>query len=124
MTEPTGTGAVPVATLVTRAASDALAWHPLEPFEGVDYKLLWRSGKSVAGLMRIAPGGLVSLHSHVRAHHHMWVVEGTAEMLGEHAGPGTYLHIPAGVEHGIRDVGEGGCTVLYSYLRDESTPGP
>jgi hypothetical protein len=29
----------------------------------------------------------------------------------------------AGVEHGIRDVGEGGCTVLYLYLQDESGGG-
>jgi quercetin dioxygenase-like cupin family protein len=48
----------------------------------------------------------------------MWVIAGRAEMLGEQVGPGTYLHIPAGVEHGIRDVGDEGCTVLYLYLRD------
>jgi len=108
-----------VATLVTRAASEALAWHPLEPYQGVDYKLLWRSGRSVAGLMRVAPGGAVSPHAHDRAHHHMWVVDGTAEMLGEHVGPGTYAHVPAGIEHGIRGVGEDGCTLLYLYLLDE-----
>jgi mannose-6-phosphate isomerase-like protein (cupin superfamily) len=123
MTEHTGAEAPPVAAVVSRAASDALAWHPLEPFEGVDYKLLWRSGRSVAGLMRIAPGNSVSPHAHVRAHHHMWVVDGAAEMLGERVGPGTYLHIPAGVEHGIRDVGDGGCTVLYLYLQDETAAG-
>ncbi len=69
--------------------------------------------------MRIAPGGEVGSHTHVRSHHHMWVVEGTAEMLGEQVGPGTYLHVPAGVEHGIRRVGDDGCRVLYLYLRDE-----
>jgi quercetin dioxygenase-like cupin family protein len=45
-------------------------------------------------------------------------------MLGERVGPGTYVHVPAGVEHGIRAVGEGGSTVLYLYLREEATPGP
>jgi oxalate decarboxylase/phosphoglucose isomerase-like protein (cupin superfamily) len=106
------------ATIVTRAASDALAWHPLEPFDRVDYKLLWRSGKSVAGIMRVEPGGSVSPHTHHRSHHHMWVVEGSAEMLGERVGPGTYLHVPAGVEHGISHAGDEGCTFLYLYLRE------
>jgi mannose-6-phosphate isomerase-like protein (cupin superfamily) len=125
MTDPTaGVSDPPVATLVDPAAADALAWHPLAPYEGVDYKLLWRSGKSVAGLMRIAPGRAVTPHAHVRSHHHMWVIDGTAEMLGERVGPGTYVHVPAGVEHGIRAVGEGGSTVLYLYLREEATPGP
>jgi mannose-6-phosphate isomerase-like protein (cupin superfamily) len=122
-TEPSAGEFPPAATLVTSAAAAERAWHPLEPFEGVDYKLLWRSGKSVAGLMRVAPGGSVSLHAHVRAHHHMWVIDGSANMLGDRVGPGTYLHIPAGVEHGIHGVGEEGCTVLYLYLRDESASG-
>lgn len=108
-----------MATLVSRAAGESLAWHPLEPFAGVEYKLLWRSGKSVAGLMRIAPGGELAPHAHVRSHHHLWVIDGTAEMLGEKVGPGTYAHVPAGVEHGIEHVGEAGCTLLYLYLRDE-----
>ena len=33
---------------------------------------------------------------------------------GDRVGPGTYVHIPAGVEHGITDVGPDGCTVVYS----------
>lgn len=110
--------APPLATLVTRAASDAMAWHPLEEFDRVSYKLLWRSGKSVAGLMRVAPGGSVPRHTHRRSHHHLWVIDGTAEMLGERVGPGTYVHVPAGVEHGIDDPGEQGCTLFYLYLRE------
>jgi mannose-6-phosphate isomerase-like protein (cupin superfamily) len=105
------------ATLVTHKAAEALAWHPFQAFEGVDYKLLWRSGQSVAGILRIAPGSSVSPHAHVSSHHHLWVIAGRAEMLGQRVGPGTYLHIPAGVEHGISDVGDEGCTVLYFYLQ-------
>ena len=123
MTEATDLEAARVATLVTPTAADALAWHPLGPYDGVDYKLLWRSGKSVAGLMRVAPGGVVTPHAHVRSHHHLWVIDGAAEMLGERVGPGTYVHVPAGVEHGLRPLGEAACTVLYLYLRDESAPG-
>jgi uncharacterized RmlC-like cupin family protein len=108
-----------VATVVTPAVAAGLAWHRLEPFDGVDYKLLWRSGKSVAGLLRVAPGAEVSPHAHVRSHHHLWVLEGEADMVGERVGPGSYVHIPAGVEHGITDVSPEGCTVVYLYLREE-----
>ena len=105
------------------AAAEALAWHPLDDYEGVDYKLLWRSGGSVAGLMRLAPGGVVhALRPHVRAHHHLWVTDGTVEVLDEQVGPGAYVHIPAGVDHSMRTVGGRACTMLYFYLQDE--PGP
>lgn len=120
MTSQGAPRAVPVVTLVTKAAADVLPWRPLEPYPGVDYKLLWRSGKSVAGLMRITPGREVTRHAHVRSHHHMWVVDGTAELLGQLVGPGSYVHIPARVDHGIRTAGDAACTVLYLYLRDES----
>jgi quercetin dioxygenase-like cupin family protein len=53
----------------------------------------------------------------------MWVIDGEGEMLGHPVGAGTYLHIPAGVEHGIDRVGAAGCTVLYLYLRDEHPAG-
>lgn len=109
----------PHATLVTSRAAEALTWRPLEPYEGVDYKLLWRSGKSVAGLMRIDAGAIVARHAHVRSHHHMWVVDGAVEMLGEVVGPGAYAHIPARVDHELRAVGGRAATVLYLYLRDD-----
>lgn len=107
-----------VATLVTAQAADALPWHPLEPYTGIEYKLLWRSGKSVAGLMRMAPGAEVTPHTHQRSHHHMWLTEGTAEVQGQPMGPGSYVHIPARVEHHIR-AGDAGCTLLYLYLRED-----
>lgn len=123
MTEASPGRAVPVATLVTRAAADALAWHPLEEYEGVEYKLLWRSGGSVAGLMRIAPDGEVTPHAHVRSHHHLWVTDGTVDVLDQEVGPGTYVHIPAGVDHSIRAMGDRPCTMLYLYLRDDPGSG-
>jgi mannose-6-phosphate isomerase-like protein (cupin superfamily) len=122
MDDQVGAAAPALATLVSAAAADARAWHPLEPYAGVDYKLLWRSGKSVAGLMRIAPGGEVAPHAHVRSHHHLWVVDGEVEMLHERVGPGTYVHIPAHVDHGLRGAGPGACTLLYLYLREDTGP--
>lgn len=115
-----GSAGAPHPTLVTAAAAEARAWHPLDSYEGVDYKLLSQSGTSVAGLMRIDPGAMVTSHAHVRSHHHMWVVDGTVEILGEAVGAGAYVHIPARVDHSIRVVGDRAATMLYLYLRDES----
>jgi mannose-6-phosphate isomerase-like protein (cupin superfamily) len=118
-----GGGAAPHATLVTAPAGEALTWRPLDPYDGVDYKLLWRSGSSVAGIMRIAPTGMVTPHAHDNAQHHMWVIDGSVEMLHEVVGPGTYAHIPAKMDHSLRAVGGGPATVLYLYLRDEPGTG-
>lgn len=116
--DPTAPAAAPVATIVDRTTAETLPFHPLEGFEGVTYKLLWRSGKSVAGIMHVSAGREVSTHVHQRSHHHMWVQDGSAEMMGHQVGPGTYVHVPAGVEHGVTSVGPAGCTVLYLYLRE------
>jgi quercetin dioxygenase-like cupin family protein len=108
------------------AQIDALTWHPLEGFDGAVYKLLWQSGKSVAGVMHIPAGSEVGIHEHRYSHHHMWVLDGEAEMMGRPIRAGTYLHIPTGVDHGFDRVGAEGCTVFYLYLRDgpdEPAPG-
>ncbi|HEX6237819.1 MAG TPA: cupin domain-containing protein [Acidimicrobiales bacterium] len=112
--------AAPAATVVDREAAEALPALPLEGFEGVTYKLLWRSGKSVAGIMHVPPGREVGAHVHQRSHHHIWVQEGSAEMVGgRRVGPGSYVHVPAGVEHGITGVeGPEGLTIYYLYLRE------
>ena len=96
-----------------------LDWQPFPDHLGVDYKLLWTSGWSVAGVMRIREGASLRDHAHRRAHHHIWVQSGTADILGQRVGPGTYLHIPAGVIHGIRGVGPGMFSMVYLYLRED-----
>jgi mannose-6-phosphate isomerase-like protein (cupin superfamily) len=116
----TGTGA----TLVDASAIEERPWHDLAGFENVRYKQLWQSGKSVAGIMYVAPAGRVDPHVHRRSHHHIWVLEGSAEMLGQQVGPGSYLHVPAGVEHGITAPGSEGCTMFYLYLRDDTSATP
>ena len=40
-------------------------------------------------------------HAHRANHHHMWIVDGAAEIVGSLVGPGGYVHIPAGVEHDL-----------------------
>jgi mannose-6-phosphate isomerase-like protein (cupin superfamily) len=111
----------PAAILIDPATLEALPWHDLPGFDHVTYKLLWQSGRSVSGIMRIPPGAEVSSHAHQHAHHHVWVLDGSAMMLGSRFGPGSYLHIPATVEHSITDPGPTGCTILYLYLRDDTS---
>jgi mannose-6-phosphate isomerase-like protein (cupin superfamily) len=113
-----------LATVVADPAAIArLPWEPLPGFDHVTNRLLWRSGRSQCGIMHIPPGAEVSPHVHQRAHHHVWVLEGSAVLLGVRVVPGTYTHIPATVEHGFTDPGPKGCTVLYLYLRDEGDEG-
>jgi hypothetical protein len=45
------------------------------------------------------------------------VLEGHATILGRTLGPGSYAHIPSGVEHDIDARSSDGCTVFYLYLR-------
>jgi mannose-6-phosphate isomerase-like protein (cupin superfamily) len=110
---------LPATVLAGPATIERLPWEPLPGFEHVTQKLLWRSGRSQCGIMRIPPGDGMSPHAHQRAHHHVWVLEGSAVLLGARVVPGTYVHIPATVEHGFSDAGPRGCTMLYLYLRDE-----
>lgn len=114
-----------LATVVADPAAIArLPWEPLRGFGRVTHRLLWRSGCSQCGIMRIPPDAEVSPHVHQRAHHHVWVLDGSAVLLGVRVVPGTYVHIPATVEHGFTDPGPKGCTVLYLYLRDERPDSP
>jgi oxalate decarboxylase/phosphoglucose isomerase-like protein (cupin superfamily) len=124
MTSSTGSGpgltapAAPV--LLDATAIEALEWLAFPDADGVQYKLLWRSGWSVAGIMRLDRGAVLAAHTHQGAHHHMWVLSGEAEMLGRTVTAGCYVHVPIGVEHGIAAVGPEGFSMLYLYLRDSS----
>ena len=99
---------------------DRLPWEPLAAVgTGVEHRVLWRSGSSLAGIIRIAPGGEVSAHAHRRAHHHLWVLDGEGRALDRPLGPGSYVHIPAGVQHAIQTTGRDGLTFLYLYLQPD-----
>ena len=97
---------------------DSLAWEPLSAIgAGVRHKVLWRSGDSLAGVMEIAEGGRVDSHAHSRAHHHLWVLDGSVSVLGTTLSTGSYAHIPAGVEHELVNSGTGPCRFVYTYLQ-------
>jgi quercetin dioxygenase-like cupin family protein len=92
-------------------------WQPMQQMgTGVSHKVLWQAGHSVAGIMRIEPHGQVEWHSHRAAHHHIWVLEGTVDVAGTLLGPGSYAHVPAGVDHRLAAVGAAPTTFLYTYL--------
>jgi quercetin dioxygenase-like cupin family protein len=106
--------------LADHESIDELPWGRLPALgRGVSHKELWRSGQSVAGLMRLEPGGYVDEHVHRRAQHHLWVLDGTVRILDRDLGPGSYAHVPPGVDHGMRD-GGAGSTFVYLYIQPDA----
>jgi quercetin dioxygenase-like cupin family protein len=99
--------------------ADRIKDLPAKRLPGMDSttsKLLWRSGDSVAGIMDVEPGRHLTLHRHRCAHHHAWVLEGRCEILGRTLRPGSYVHIPPGVDHDILAAGPEGATIFYLYI--------
>jgi ChrR Cupin-like domain len=93
----------------------ALPWEPVAGCTGVDAKNLWRLGDFVVALIRCQPGATTPGEPHLVAHHHIWVVAGTATIAGRALSAGSYVHVPPGARHAICDVGPGGCTVLQMH---------
>ena len=89
---------------------------PLGTNAGVTHRVLWSSGTSMAGVMRVEEGHRLGVHTHRANHHHMWILDGRATILGSELDPGSYVHIPSGVEHDIDASATDGCTLLYLYL--------
>ena len=94
---------------------DALPWTPLGDHPGVALHHLWTDGTSRTGVLRVDPGQRLGRHTHRRHHHDYWVVTGHADVLDRWLGPGSYVHIPAGVEHDIDATETEGCTVYFAY---------
>ncbi len=98
---------------------ESIPWVPEPGVDGVTQKVLWRSGQNEVGLIRIEPGAVKPAHTHWRAHHHIWIVDGACTMVGRPLVTGAYAYIPPRVEHEVADVGARGCTFLYTYGRIE-----
>jgi mannose-6-phosphate isomerase-like protein (cupin superfamily) len=104
------------ATVLTPEEVAALPAVALGKLAGVTHRVLWNSGTSMAGIMTVEAGRRLGLHTHHANDHHMWVLDGRAVILGTELAPGSYAHIPGGVEHDIDASTTDGCTVLYLYL--------
>jgi mannose-6-phosphate isomerase-like protein (cupin superfamily) len=104
-------------TVLDAASVDALPLEPLGSLRGVMHKVLWRNDTSMAGVLTVDAGHRLGTHAHHANHHHIWVLDGRAMILGRDLGAGSYVHIPSGVDHDIDATGSDGCTVFYLYVR-------
>ncbi|MGD9705943.1 MAG: hypothetical protein AB7Q42_21015 [Acidimicrobiia bacterium] len=106
--------------VLTPDAIAAIPPVPLGSIDGVTHRVLWTDGTSIAGVLTVEARHRLGAHTHHLNHHHLWVLEGRALVLGTEVGPGSYVHIPSGVEHDIDATTSDGCTVFYLYLRPSS----
>jgi uncharacterized RmlC-like cupin family protein len=107
----------PAPVVLTADEIELIPPRPLGTLAGVANRVLWQSDTSIAGVLSIDAGHRLGAHTHRANHHHMWVLDGTAIILGSRVTPGSYIHIPAGVEHDIDATSSEGCTVYYLYLQ-------
>lgn len=99
--------------VATSADIEGMPWTT--PMPGVHQKILWQSGDTTLGLMKVDAGHENPEHVHHAAHHHIWVLAGDATMVGKHVGAGSYVYIPPTVAHAVTEVGPDGCTFFYTY---------
>lgn len=103
--------------LLTAASVAALPAQALDAKDGVTDQVLWHDGVSTAGVLTIAAGHRLGVHAHRAHHHHIWVVEGGADILDQRVTAGGYAHVPVGVEHDIDATSTDGCKVFYLFMR-------
>jgi quercetin dioxygenase-like cupin family protein len=89
--------------------------RPLGRLPGVTHRVLWSDDRSMAGVLTVEAGRRLGAHTHRANHHHLWVLDGEAQILGRTVCAGSYVHVPSGVEHDIDASGTTGCTVFYLY---------
>lgn len=98
---------------------DALPWGRLGDRVGVALQVLWTDGTSQTGILRVDAGQCLGRHAHRRHDHDYWLIDGHADVLGRWLGAGSYVHIPAGVEHDVDATETEGCTLYYAYRLGE-----
>ena len=117
------TTTVPAPCIVDRLAIIETAWHPFRDRRGrtqlgVHQKVIWdEQGTGYAGLLRLDPGAEIEPHAHRFSVHHMWIVSGGCVIGEDYVQTGSYVYVPAGLDHGIGRAGPDGCTIFYLYLR-------
>lgn len=114
--EPVNGNIDPMPIVLSADAIGDLPEEPLGNLEGVRHRILWRNQASMAGVLIVESGHHLGAHTHRKNHHHIWVLDGHAKILGHELGPGSYVHIPSGIEHDIDATDSQGCTVYYLYI--------
>jgi hypothetical protein len=84
---------------------------------GVTAKELWRSDAMIDTLLIYEPGATTPGYPHPGAHHHIWIVDGQADIGGRTLSTGSYVHVPPGVAHPITADGASGCVLLHLHRR-------
>jgi quercetin dioxygenase-like cupin family protein len=102
--------------IMPAAAIAQRKFEPLGPTVPVTHTVLWRDDTTMAGVLVLSAGQRLGEHTHRLHHHHLWVVDGEAVILGERLGAGSYVHVPNGVVHDVDASGTDGCRVFYLYL--------
>ncbi len=99
-----------------------LPWRAFAGRAGLRDRVLWQDpeGKSYAGLLHMDGGTSVPPHVHGHAVHHLWLVSGSCTINGRILDDGSYVFVPAGLEHGIQQAGRAGCVLFYLYLRQDA----
>jgi mannose-6-phosphate isomerase-like protein (cupin superfamily) len=108
------TMAVPAPFTLPKEVVDSLPWEPLAGCTGVINKTVYRAGDVVAGLVWMRPGAAETPHLHGHGQHHVWVLEGTIRIGETELPAGSYLHVPEGLLHAVRDAGDGSL-VFYVF---------
>lgn len=106
------------ALVLDAEAIAALPDTPLGYLAGVRRRVLWLTNTSEAGVLEVTAGHRLGLHAHRSNQHHLWVLSGSARIVGHDVTAGGYVHVPAGVEHDIDATNTDGCSVYYLYLRE------
>lgn len=81
---------------------------------GIHERVLWSGGTQVSGIMDFSPGAGMPEHAHTAHSHHVWIVEGSIDVLGHALSPGSYAYVPPGVAHRVT-AGPDGCTLFYVF---------
>ena len=94
-----------------------LPWRAFAGRSGLRDRVLWQdpAGRTYAGLLHMDAGTSVPSHVHRHAVHHLWVVSGSCTIDGRVLDGGSYVFVPAGLEHGIQRAGRAGCVLFYLY---------
>ena len=108
----------------TAAELDEVPWEELRGIDGATHKVLWQSGATVIGLIRVEAGSSKPEHTHHGAHHHMLITRGSCRMVGAVVSEGSYVYVPPGVPHAVDQVGPEGVEFFYTYRPVEGGPAP
>lgn len=105
---------MPTLFLVPRKRVSELPWEPLPGTNGVEHRVLYEDGNTVAGLLRLHGGAGELTHLHLHGEHHLWVLDGDVTIDDTNLPADSYLHVPSRLTHRIADTG-GGSLLFYVF---------